>query len=1061
MRIGLAMSGGIALVLYEAGVAHELLRFVRAWAGASAPSSAAGASAAADTAARAGGASTAYAQAFDAAPIEPVLDILTGASAGGINSVLLGSCLATGIDFAATTSPGRTSFHDAWIEDADVQVLRYGRGAPQSLLDPAPIIATIRATMADALACCRGNPTPGAPDLDVRLCLTHLRGHCVATEDTLAHTIEEPTKNSMAWFGVDDFANEERLDLILDGARATSAFPGAFPPVEIGGRYYVDGGLWDNQPIDAAVRAVVDKPAMLRTHRCIMFVDPDPLAKQPPVSAAEPEPTLAQTLAGLPLMGLKGTIWPAVTDILSQDQRASILERILGNATLKKGLEAAGAIELNDSRAQLGVLRDRSGAATMAPLLPTALNQVRINKLLLDDDPALVQRWNRALESCGLCAGDPGASRSMLWCSLTLAALQGVDAIGELDLLRTWLRRSIRDQNAELARTDTQSPAAPSAPPPDSMAVAPGAEGAELLDVRAPAEPEAREAVRSGAALKAVRYAYIAQINSQLYDHTGSRVPEPAPSSVARHLHARAPLATSILRMPDDETTSTRSVDDQADAQAGGDLIGNYLRDFDRPTSRFRPATMLMLDRVETALADRARAPEDARSDVEAAAAAWIAAIHSAAPRTTTSASALVGQRPTAPGRWGTPARAIGLYYRHVGAEQSSGAGAAAPVFSAQALQKAASALDTSLGAVGKQPAGAPPAEDAPWTVVEYLFGAISDLGSGAGIDLIRVSPNDTDNLNLIPCGSLGGQTAAERKLAGEGLGHFTGFFERRWRRNDYVWGRLDAAEILLRTLQTYGNRELRSFSEKQYRDCLEAVQTEILHEEAELAQTTVAAPDPMPDPSQVGGIHRGSGPADSVADPVVAARQRANAKIIGFGNETILDANEPGFSDDRRYLVDTAIALARGSFDKPPAALDSFSRMARVASYPLGIIASSYVGPGKPTARRVARLAALVAVLMVFSLLVGAGVANTLWWIAYGAAGALLFMTLGCVLGWRWGFAVITAFFVGVFAAASVLRWEAGAPYATAVVAAGAAGAVLASGAGLYSMLRGRTRSA
>lgn len=36
-------------------------------------------------------------------------------------------------------------------------------------------------------------------------------------------------------------------------------------------------------------------------------------------------------------------------------------------------------------------------------------------------------------------------------------------------------------------------------------------------------------------------------------------------------------------------------------------------------------------------------------------------------------------------------------------------------------------------------------------------------------------------------------------KLCGDSLGHFGGFLERRWRENDILWGRLDAAEILIR----------------------------------------------------------------------------------------------------------------------------------------------------------------------------------------------------------------------------------------------------------------------
>ena len=39
---------------------------------------------------------------------------------------------------------------------------------------------------------------------------------------------------------------------------------------------------------------------------------------------------------------------------------------------------------------------------------------------------------------------------------------------------------------------------------------------------------------------------------------------------------------------------------------------------------------------------------------------------------------------------------------------------------------------------------------------------------------------------------------AAEPKLKGIGTGHFAAFFKRRYRENDYLWGRLDAAERIV-----------------------------------------------------------------------------------------------------------------------------------------------------------------------------------------------------------------------------------------------------------------------
>lgn len=63
-------------------------------------------------------------------------------------------------------------------------------------------------------------------------------------------------------------------------------------------------------------------------------------------------------------------------------------------------------------------------------------------------------------------------------------------------------------------------------------------------------------------------------------------------------------------------------------------------------------------------------------------------------------------------------------------------------------------------------------------------------------IDVIRISPQDAR--------SLIDETSPQNnrhKLAGDQLGHFGGFVDRSWRRNDLLWGRLDGAERIICTL--------------------------------------------------------------------------------------------------------------------------------------------------------------------------------------------------------------------------------------------------------------------
>ena len=77
---------------------------------------------------------------------------------------------------------------------------------------------------------------------------------------------------------------------------------------------------------------------------------------------------------------------------------------------------------------------------------------------------------------------------------------------------------------------------------------------------------------------------------------------------------------------------------------------------------------------------------------------------------------------------------------------------------------------------------------------------AIFPVQYGAGsyetphVDVVRVSPNDAKNL----CDE---STGKRRKLAGREFFSFGAFFADFWRANDMLWGRLDSAEILVRNL--------------------------------------------------------------------------------------------------------------------------------------------------------------------------------------------------------------------------------------------------------------------
>jgi patatin-related protein len=118
----------------------------------------------------------------------------------------------------------------------------------------------------------------------------------------------------------------------------------------------------------------------------------------------------------------------------------------------------------------------------------------------------------------------------------------------------------------------------------------------------------------------------------------------------------------------------------------------------------------------------------------------------------------------------------------------------------AEAFRSAAAGIDAALGG-GAQPGAGDPARRA----LRFFFDQFEDYdlatlplllsqgGEAAPVDVLRVSPYDATS--LVPADRAGA------KLAGNQLSHYGAFLHASWRRNDIMWGRLDAAERLITAL--------------------------------------------------------------------------------------------------------------------------------------------------------------------------------------------------------------------------------------------------------------------
>jgi patatin-related protein len=75
------------------------------------------------------------------------------------------------------------------------------------------------------------------------------------------------------------------------------------------------------------------------------------------------------------------------------------------------------------------------------------------------------------------------------------------------------------------------------------------------------------------------------------------------------------------------------------------------------------------------------------------------------------------------------------------------------------------------------------------WDILLFPIQSVAGAGERDSVEVIRMSPRDAHLLH-VPGGG--------PKLDGIGFGHFRGFFKRQYRENDYLWGRLDAAERMI-----------------------------------------------------------------------------------------------------------------------------------------------------------------------------------------------------------------------------------------------------------------------
>jgi predicted acylesterase/phospholipase RssA len=281
VRIAMALNGGVSLAVWMGGCAVEL-----------------------DRARRANTAAGEVPRAYDALCMcfgrRLVIDILTGASAGGINGALLSAAMVKGrrleVGFV----------RERWLKLGDLSKILYPatKDDPPSLMDGKEFYDVLLDTFKGVLG------VPGAKGYEACEPPTSIREFVPSLDVTMTDVFGVEKRFRDAW-GAELVAREHRprfkfreaphfsAAALAAAARTSASFPVAFEPWRVDGNprvladlpnptYGIDGGLLDNAPIEAALELIPSKPSTSRVLRYICYLNGDPPLASDEVAAGAP-----------------------------------------------------------------------------------------------------------------------------------------------------------------------------------------------------------------------------------------------------------------------------------------------------------------------------------------------------------------------------------------------------------------------------------------------------------------------------------------------------------------------------------------------------------------------------------------------------------------------------------------------------------------------------------------------------------------------------------------------------------------------------------------------------
>lgn len=303
LRIAPVMTGGTSLAVWMGGVTAELYTMLRSAPTAAAPSPT----------------DSVYTRLLRLTQTTPVVDVITGTSAGGLSGVLLAAAWRLGISPKAFGT-----LRDTWMQVADLGlVMRSPRDPnPTSLLRGDDyfvpnVLGLLQQWIRDPSA------TPSDAPIDLVTTVTTLTPEPKHRTDHFGESIDEVSHAQSLRFRKKDFEDATTWPKKLAvAARSSASIPGVFEPsfLSVGGapsddrpnftdnasfsasRWVVDGGVVVNLPLAEALDRIFERRADDDVRRVVLYVSPTPDAATPAApDDVDVEPSLREALLSVVL----------------------------------------------------------------------------------------------------------------------------------------------------------------------------------------------------------------------------------------------------------------------------------------------------------------------------------------------------------------------------------------------------------------------------------------------------------------------------------------------------------------------------------------------------------------------------------------------------------------------------------------------------------------------------------------------------------------------------------------------------------------------------------------